>query len=90
MNGNEKIGTGTTLDCFVNGIKTNTYTMVILGDVNGDGALNLNDLASVRDNIFGINPIKGPYKQAGDLYDEGTITLNDLVGMMADISGSQE
>ena len=60
----------------------------ILGDVNGDGIVNLDDLVVVRDYLLGVGTISDPYKFAGDLYGEGNITLNDLVGIMAIISGS--
>ena len=62
--------------------------MVIYGDVNGDGLINLNDLASLRDDVLGVNPITDTFKQAGELYGESGITLNDLVGLMAYISGA--
>jgi hypothetical protein len=83
LTGENPVGTGTTMDVVVNDVKISTYTLVIYGDVNGDGEINLNDLTAIRDDITGVNPIADTLKQAGDLYGEGDITLNDLVGIMA-------
>ena len=69
-------------------MKTDTYTLVIYGDVNGDGDINLNDLVSIRDSILGAQSVDEKFDSAGDFYGEGCITLNDLVGIMAQISGS--
>lgn len=82
------IKTGFTVDISFGGFKANTYIMVIYGDVNSDGAIDLNDLVSVRNCLLGDHTISDTLKYAGDLYGEGSITLNDLVGMMAYISGT--
>ena len=70
------------------GSEIDTYKMIMYGDVNGDGAINLSDLVLMRDNILGISPLGADFQTAGDLYGEGNISLNDLVGMMSYISGS--
>jgi hypothetical protein len=85
ITGAQLIGTGTTVDITINSIKT-TYTILIYGDVNGDGKISLTDLTAIRDNLLEISTLTGVLKSAGDLYGEGNITLNDLVGVMAYIS----
>ena len=82
------IGTGTTVDVMENGVKTNTFTLRIYGDVNGDGKIDLNDLTAIRDSLINKNQLVGAYAKAGDLYGESNLTLNDLVGVMASVSGS--
>ena len=85
---NDLVGTGTTVKYYVGGTLTGTYSALVYGDVNGDGKIDLNDLALIRDDLTGVSPILQTFEPAGDLYNEGSITLNDLVGIMADISGS--
>ena len=70
-----------------NGV-TYTCTVLLNGDVNGDGSINLSDLVAIRNQITGASPLNSIYASAGDLYGEGQVTLNDLVGVMAYISGS--
>ena len=91
-NGNEvtsgQVGTGMKLQVMVNGSATDTQNIVIYGDVNGDGSINLSYLVSIRNNIIGTYTLNGLYESAGDLYGENNITLNDLVGIMSAISGT--
>jgi hypothetical protein len=82
----DKIGTGTIVNVLKDGVLSNSYSMVVYGDVNGDGDITLNDLSSMKEHINGKTLIADPYAPAGDLYNEGSITLNDLVGVMAYIS----
>ena len=81
------VGTGTIIEA-TNGSNVVDFTIVIYGDVNGDGAINLNDLVSLRNYVLGTLSLSGVYQQAGNLYGESDISLNDLVGMMAVISES--
>ena len=76
------VKTGTIVNITNNGI-TDPYSMLIYGDVNGDGAVNLSDLVSIRNCLLGTSPLSSVQQAAGDLYGEGGITLNDLVGVMA-------
>jgi SpoIID/LytB domain protein len=57
--------------------------VIIYGDMNGDGDINLSDLVMIRGYLTGVQTMDIPSKSAGDLYGEGDITLNDLVGIMA-------
>lgn len=61
-------------------------TVIIYGDIDADGNIDINDLVSIRDDLLEINKLTGIYETAGDLYGEGKITLNDLVGIMAHFS----
>ena len=79
---NDYVGTGTTIEMTAYG-KKDTYTLIIYGDVNGDGKIDLNDLCSCRDSLLDKQKLDGIYKSAGDLYKENNITLNDLVGIMS-------
>ena len=80
------IGTGSTVT-IANEINPISYSMLIYGDVNGDGMIDLSDLVIIRDYLLNGQQPGNIFKSAGDLYGEGNITLNDLVGIMADISG---
>lgn len=41
--------------------ETYTYYIVIYGDINGDGAINVNDIAQVQKSILRINTLTGAY-----------------------------
>ena len=86
ISGIATVGTGTTVDVLSNGVHT-IYTIIIYGDVNSDGIIDLSDLVSIRNSLLGVTPLNGSFESAGELYNESTITLNDLVGIMASVSG---
>jgi hypothetical protein len=83
---NDYLGTNTKVEVYVNSVKTDTYTVIINGDVNGDGCINLEDLTLINGYLLGKDTIEGVYKTAGNFYGEGDISLNNLVGIMAYVS----
>ena len=82
------VGTGTTINVYQGSNLTNTYTVVIYGDVDGDGIINLSDLVDIRNNLLGVATLGAIFQKSGDLYGEGRSTLNDLVGVMASVSNA--
>jgi hypothetical protein len=83
---NDYLGTNTKVEVYVNSVKTDTYTVIINEDVNGDGSIDLKDLTLINGYLLGRESIDGVYKTAGNFYDESDISLNDLVGIMAYVS----
>lgn len=61
------IATGTQLMVYdLMGNLVDTYQMIIFGDVNGDGAINVLDMIQVNRYILGLNTIEGCYLEAAD------------------------
>ena len=52
----------------------------ILGDVNGDGKVNINDYISVANHILGNSPA-GFNEAAADINGDGKININDYIGV---------
>ena len=79
------IGTGTVIE-FENG---ETYTIIIEGDVDGDGKLTANDLLRVKRHIVGIEgyEIEGVYKEAVDLQKDDVIDITDLLRIKRKVVG---
>jgi len=55
------------------------YTLVMLGDTTGDGAITPLDYVKVKNNIMGTNVLEGAFKQAADTTGDGAITPLDYV-----------
>jgi len=84
----DTVGTGTMI-VVQTGASTDTYKIVIYGDVDGDGHVDQNDLASIQEYLLGGDDLGAINKLAGDIYGEGDITLNSLLAIMADVSGNE-
>ena len=59
------IGTGYTIT-----VDKNTYTIVKLGDVNGDGEIDIIDMALIKRDIVNKEELKDVYKQAAKLSED--------------------
>ena len=70
-------------------ISDKTYTIVKLGDSNGDGKTNAVDLLLIKREILGTNKLESIYKSAVDLNNDGKTNAVDLLLQKRHILGSQ-
>jgi len=71
---NANIGTGTTIEIFNNFEElVDKYTLVIYGDVNGDGIINSADLLKIRQHMLKQINIEGPSFVAANLISTDSI-----------------
>lgn len=82
LNQNSLISTGAK-------VKTNSkeYSIVVLGDLNGDGKVTLTDLVKMK--LYDVNLIKleDVYKKAADVNRNGKVTTTDLVQLNLVVAG---
>ena len=78
----KKVGTGWTIETI-----TETYTIVVKGDLNGTGEIELNDLAQAQKINLGLNQPDEIKVKAADLNKNGLIDLNDLAKLQKIILG---
>ena len=55
------------------------YTVIMLGDVNGDGIITPLDYVKIKNNIMNITKLNECYAIAGDANRDGNITPLDYV-----------
>jgi len=77
ISSNDKLSTGMTLKLTNNG--ESNYTIVIYGDNNGDGEIDIVDLLKVQKSILKVNQLKGAYEKASDVNKDGTVDIVDLL-----------
>lgn len=81
--GTEYIGvvcTGNKLAVYQNNTLVKSYTIIVKGDVNGDGKVGMGDLVKVNRHILKLNTLEGIQALAADVNDsQGTVTMGDLV-----------
>lgn len=56
-----------------------TYTIIIKGDVNGDGVIYATDYVKVKNHIMGKTTLYGAYLMAADINNDGNIYATDYV-----------
>lgn len=79
------IGTGYTIT-----IDGKIYTNVKMGDVNGDGEVDIIDMALIKRDIGNTQKLKGIYMKAADLdYNKQEIDIIDMALIKRQIDGSQ-
>ena len=73
-NNSEKFATGSSIT-----LENANYTLVMLGDVNGDGDITPLDYVKIKNHIMNINSLEGCHKMAADVNGDGNITPLDYV-----------
>jgi len=54
-------------------------TIVVTGDVNGDGRITITDVVKLQNKVAGASSLTGAYALAGDINGDGKITITDVV-----------
>ena len=65
---------------------TETFEIIVSGDVNGDGWLSATDVSIISQAILGETTLDDTYIEAGDLNGDGKITITDLTILMQQVS----
>ena len=58
---------------------TSNYTVVIYGDNNGDGVIDILDLLKIQKHLLGVNKLKNAYLYASDINKDGNVDIIALL-----------
>jgi len=81
------VGTGMTVCIMNNTLIKKQYTVVVTGDVNGDGKINITDMISVKSHILNRTKLNGAYGSAADTNGDDKINITDFIRVKAHILG---
>lgn len=81
------ICTGTILQLDSNGRICGTWTLIVTGDLNGDGAISVTDLVTMKAHLLNKALLTGAAAQAADTNGDGQISVTDFVQLKAHILG---
>ena len=70
----DNLGTG----CVIN----DTYTVVVLGDVNGDGEVLATDALQILKSSTNLSNLNGAYLQAADIDNDGSVLATDALKVL--------
>ena len=91
LSDNSVIGTGCIVDSIHNGTVSDSATIVIKGDTDGTGTIDVLDMEAIQKSILGIgDKLSGAYKEAASLIGGEDITVLDMEAIQKDILGIQK
>lgn len=67
------VGTGMTMKS-----GSETYTLIISGDLNGDGQVSATDLSKIKQHLIELRLLEGAYLEAADVDADENVTITDL------------
>lgn len=85
--GDKNVGTGMKLCLVDNGKITKTYTIIVTGDTNGDGKINITDMIAVKAHVLKKSTLSGTNGNAGDVNGDGKINITDFIKIKAALLG---
>ncbi len=78
ISGSDRIGTGYKINIVGGGQVLSSYTAIIYGDVNGDGASNITDVAGMFKYVRNKQTLGAPYQLASDTDRNTKVNINDV------------
>ena len=81
------VATGMEVRLVVNGQTVKTLTIVVTGDINGDGTITLSDMLMIKSHILGKTTLSGAAALAADTNDDKALSITDFLQIKAHILG---
>jgi hypothetical protein len=85
--GTSRIGTGMVLKLMDGSTVLQSLTVVVTGDVNGDGRINLTDFVRLKSHLMGKSTLTGAFGKAGDVNGDGKANLTDFIRLKSHLMG---
>ena len=77
LSDDSQVGTGSIITV-TSDTTTETYTVIVQGDINGDGDITEEDINKVEQHLSGQTQLTGVGAEAADIDGDGQITIKDL------------
>jgi len=81
------VATGMSAVLMVDGTERDRLTVIVNGDVNGDGLVTITDYTLMRYDILSLQPLSGAFHCAADVNGDGSVAITDYTLLRYDILG---
>ena len=81
------IATGMEVRLVVNGQTVKSLSVVVTGDINGDGNITLSDMLMIKSHVLGKTTLSGAAALAADTNDDKALSITDFLQIKAHILG---
>jgi hypothetical protein len=88
ISGSDVVGTGATVNLYKGDEIVDTVTIVVLGDVDGNGVIDTTDCVRVKAAFLGVYTLSAAEAIAADVDKNGTIDTTDFVRVKAHFLGT--
>ena len=85
VSGDTLIGTGMVVKLIIAGQVRDAVTVVVTGDINGDGKITATDVLVMKSYLLQMSTLEGAYATAADLNGDGNVSVTDFVQIKAHI-----
>lgn len=90
VGGTALVGTGMTVKLQHAGKTIQSISVIVTGDVNGDGEISITDMINVKSHILGKTTLTDVYAQAADTNQDSSVSITDFVQIKAKLLGKGE
>ena len=64
-----------------------SYTVIVTGDINGDGKISITDMIAAKAHLLNKEIIRGTSATAADTNGDGKISITDFIQIKAKLLG---
>lgn len=83
VSSSELLGTGMNACIMQGDVLVKEYTVIVTGDTNGDGKINITDMIAVKAGVLKKSNLTGVYAKASDVNGDGKINITDFIKIKA-------
>lgn len=87
VSGDTPVSTGMTVKLLDGSTVKRSVTVVVTGDVNGDGKITVTDMLNIKSHLLGKSALANAYAQAADCNGDGAVSITDFIQLKAQILG---
>lgn len=84
---NTAVGTGMVVKIMDGNTVKASYTVIVTGDTNGDGAISVTDMIAIKAHILNKSTLTGVYATAANTNGDSGISITDFIQVKAKILG---